>query len=183
MKRKYFIMSVWSIVAIILMAGCSASEDITSEPELTLFSNSECKNDASYSPKITDDTADAPTRYELMPPMISLVYYVEGGKLDLHFENIPFYCNFAPVKFIAKVEENVISIGYLPSYMGEYADCVCQADLDCSLEKLSPGKYILDIYNLEWLNKEIPEFPDDPKYPKFSEEVDLTKDITISFPY
>ena len=183
MNPKYFILAVWGMAAIVLMTGCSASEEITTVPELTSFSNSEC-NDITYKFKMTNETQDVPRHSELTPPIISLVYSAGRGKLDLHFENMIFYCNFDPVKFIAKVEENVISIGYFPNYMmGEYIDCVCQVDLDCSLENLSSGKYILDIYDLERLNQEIPDFPDDPKYPKFSKEVDLTKDISISFSY
>ncbi len=175
MKRGNFIIGLWCMAAIALMAGCSVSEDIITEPTLTSFS-SRCIEEISYTVK-----TDIPAHTELIPPILSLVYSAGREKLDIHFEYMIFYCNLDPVKFIAKVEGDVISIGYFPNYMmDEYIDCVCSAELDCSLEKLSPGNYILDIYDLSWLNQKNPDFPDDPEYPKFRMEVDLTKDVSIS---
>ena len=186
MNPKYFILAVWCIVACVSMSGCSASEDMTSGPELTSFSNSECKNFASYSPKITDSEMDAQTWSEEEPPILSLSYSVERGKLDLHIENLVLGCGCHSVKVIAKVEKNVISIGYSFAYEEDY-DCYCPYDIDCRLEQLSPGTYTLDVYGLKpWDFKghqTTPAFPDDPKQPEFSEEVDLTKDISVSFPY
>lgn len=184
MNPKYFILAVLSTAAYVLMTGCSASEEITTVPKLTSFSHSDCKR--YYSPQNIDGRATAQTRSEEEPPILSLSYSVEGGKLDLHFENIEQTCDIASVKFIAKVEGGVISIGYASGYEF-FADCICAYDLDCGLEQLSPGKYTLNIYCLgEYLLGDEPDmsgFPYDPNKAVLSEEVDLTKDISISFPY
>lgn len=186
MKRRYFVMVVWCMAAIVLMAGCSASEEITitTEPELTSFSHSDCKR--YYSPQNIDGRVTAQTRSEEEPPILSLSYSVEGGKLDLHFENIEQTCGISSVKFLAKVEGGVISIGYACGYE-VYPDCICTYDFDCGLEQLSPGKYTLNIYHLgEYLLGEEPDmsgFPYDPKYAVLSEEVYLIRNISISFPY
>ena len=184
-------MVVWCMAAIVLMAGCSASEEITTEPELTSFSHSDCKR--YYSPQNIDGRVSVQTRSEEEPPIISLSYSAEGGKLDLYFENMVSFCGVHSANFIAKVEGNVISIAYL-LYFKYDLDCMCTYDLDCGLAQLSPGKYTLNIYSMistpslmsipsMGRDNETPVFPDDPKYPKFSEKVDLTKDISISFPY
>lgn len=172
---------IFAVAIAAMAAGCTTNEEVVSDPRLAAFSFSDCKNGDGPSESV--GFRELSTRMEDMQSILRADYSAADMKLDLHFFNIWLGCNFAPVRVVASVTGNVISVGYSPAYEGGYVDCICSVDIDCTIADLEPGSYVLNVYELrEWSVAE-PVVPGGAGWRVFSQQVDLGKDISISFPF